>query len=68
MTSLAAYDPLALEQLEAPLGDGFVLAVAATAHGADQVVLAQELPSFVAGGLAALVRVHDDRRGGLSTP
>lgn len=61
-------DALALEQLEEALGHGVVVAVAAPAHAADQVVVTQERLSLMPCELAALIRVHGDRAGGLAPP
>lgn len=63
-----AADALALEQLEEALGHGVVMAVAAPAHAADQVVVSQELLPFVPGELAALIGVHRDGLFGLAAP
>ena len=54
-------DALAFEQLEKALGHGVVVAVAAPAHAADQVVVAQEGLPLVPRELAALVGVHRHR-------
>ncbi len=56
----------ALEQLEEALGHSVVVAVATSAHAADQVVLAQEGLPLVAGELAALIGMNHDRRMRLS--
>lgn len=61
-------DSLALEQLEEALGHGVVVAVAAPAHAADQVVVAQEGLPLMASELTALVRVHRDGLLGLAAP
>lgn len=59
---------LSLEQLEEALCDCVVMAVAAPAHAAHQVVIAQEALPVMAGELAALVGMHGDRRFGLAPP
>lgn len=64
---LAAH-ALALEQLEEALDHRVVVAVAAPAHAADQLVGLQELLPFFAGELTALVRVQQNRRFGLAAP
>ena len=53
-----ATDSLPLEKLEEALGYSVVMAVAATAHAAHQVVIAQEVLPAVSGELTALIRVH----------
>jgi hypothetical protein len=63
-----AADALALEQLEEALGHGVVVAVAAPAHAADQVVVPQELLPFVPSELSALIGVHRDSLFGLAPP
>ena len=62
-----ALDPFTLQYLEEALGHGVVVAVAATAHAADQVVrleevlpvLAAELATLIAAELATLIGMHD---------
>ena len=64
---LAAH-ALALEQLEEALGHRVVVAVATSAHAADQVVLAQEGLPLVAGELSALIGMNHDRPMRLAAP
>jgi len=64
----AAADALALGQLEEALGHCFVVAVAASAHAADQVLVVQEGLPLVAWELTALIGVHDDGRLRLASP
>ena len=52
-------DALPLEQLEEALGDGVVVAIAATAHAADDAVSREEGLPLMAGELAALIGMKD---------
>ncbi len=52
-----APDPLALEQIEEALGHGIVMAVAAPAHGVNQIVVPQEAVPIHAGELGVFNRL-----------
>ena len=53
---------LPLEQLEEALGDGVVVAISATTHAADHLVILQDSLPLAAGELAALIGVQHQAR------
>lgn len=63
-----ALDALAFEELKEALGDRVVVAVAAPAHAAGQVMCFQEILPVVPSELRALIRVHQQPRRRLTSP
>ena len=63
-----ALHSLPLEQLEEALGHGVVVAVSATTHAADHLVILQESLPLAAGELAALIGVQHQAGRRFATP
>ena len=61
-------DAFPFQKLEEALGDGIVMALAASAHAGFQIVLAEKRLPLAAGELGTLIEMHHDLASGLALP
>ena len=61
-------DPFSFKQMKKAFRDSIIMTVTTPAHTGFQIVLLQELLSFIACKLTALIRMHDHLFLWLATP